>query len=147
TVNLAGDAGLSSGALSGDVRYCVGQANDPANAGSTIVFDAQATGPVITLSKGELAIGVDMTVQGPGAGLLTISGNHASRVFDVQGGTVRLADLTISDGFAPPNAPLPAGPSGGGIYNAGTLTVSGCTLSGNSASYGGGIYNFSGIYL
>jgi hypothetical protein len=44
-----------------------------------------------------------------------------------------LKDLTISNGH---------GGLGGGIYNAGTLTVSNCTLSGNSAGgAGGGIEN------
>ena len=33
---------------------------------------------------------------------------------------------------------------GGGIYNSGTLTITGSTLSGNSAYYGGGIYNTEG---
>jgi hypothetical protein len=35
-----------------------------------------------------------------------------------------------------------AGGTGGGIYNDSTLTVSNCTLVGNSARYGGGIYNY-----
>ena len=30
---------------------------------------------------------------------------------------------------------------GGGVYNAGTLTVSGNTVTTNTAGYGGGIYN------
>jgi hypothetical protein len=34
--------------------------------------------------------------------------------------------------------------SGGGLYKDGMLTVTGSTLSGNSAIYGGGIYNHSG---
>src|SRR5690349_10407391 len=43
-VNLAGDAGTSTGALSGDIRYCITQADQSANAGSTITFDTNAIG-------------------------------------------------------------------------------------------------------
>ena len=87
-----------------------------------------------------------MTIAGPGAGELTVSGNHASRVFEVAAGThVALAGLTISNGLA-------VGGDGGGILNSGTLTVSASTLSGNAANdrwkgnnlvggRGGGIYN------
>jgi hypothetical protein len=143
-VNLAGDAGISLQGAS-DIRYCITQANRPDRAGSTIVFDTQATGPVITLSGGPLTISTDMTISGPGASSLTISGNHSSQVFTIQSGRVNIAGLTISGGSAA---------NGGGIYNAGTLTVSDSNLSGNSAdlnpaplpgfpcyAYGGGIYN------
>jgi hypothetical protein len=34
---------------------------------------------------------------------------------------------------------------GSGVYNNGSLTVSDCTLSGNSASDGGGIFNYSSM--
>jgi predicted outer membrane repeat protein len=40
-----------------------------------------------------------------------------------------------------------AGNEGGGIYNEGTATVSSCTFAANSASSGGGIYNFAGAML
>jgi hypothetical protein len=38
---------------------------------------------VITLTSGELAVNQNLTISGPGAGLLTVSGNGASRIFDV----------------------------------------------------------------
>jgi hypothetical protein len=46
--------------------------------------------------------------------------------------------MTISQSTLSANA---ARSEGGGIYNEGTLTVSGCTLSTNSAGQGGGIDN------
>ena len=66
---------------------------------------------------------------------LTVSGNYANQVFDVNVGvTATIAGLTIADGF---------GPSGGGILNNGMLTVSNSTLLGNEGSGGGGgIVNF-----
>jgi predicted outer membrane repeat protein len=141
-VNLPGDAGTGSG-LFGDLRYCVNQADQAANAGSTITFDTKAIGSsTITLSHGELAISDNMTIQGPGASNLTISGGKISRVFDITATTavVTISNLTISGGSA-----SETGETGGGINNAGSLTVSDCALAGNSAYEGGGI--FSGTSL
>jgi hypothetical protein len=62
-------------------------------------------------------------------------------IFDVPiGGTATLENLTIRNGAAPP---FPYN-SGGGIHNAGTLTVRNSTLTGNTGNRGGGIYNQSG---
>ena len=49
-------------------------------------------------------------------------------------------DLTLTNTSLRANRGDP-GSSGGGIYNSGTLKMSGCTISGNSASEGGGIDN------
>jgi hypothetical protein len=105
--------------------------------GGTVDFQPGMTG-TISLTTGELAINKDLTISGPGSGVLTVSGNHASRVFDIAATfTVSLSGLTIADGFTTG--------SGGGIFNAGTLTVTSCTLSGNSAVFGGGgIDNYFG---
>jgi predicted outer membrane repeat protein len=55
-------------------------------------------------------------------------------LFDVAtGASLTLTNLTIQNGLA--------SGAGGGILNNGTLSVSGCTLSGNSAGSGGGISN------
>jgi len=66
--------------------------------GSIITFDmSQVTSP-ITLTSGELLLNKSLTFQGPGAGTLTISGNNASRVFNIQSGnTVTITDLTIAN--------------------------------------------------
>src|SRR5262249_12001066 len=96
-VNLAGDAGTGSG-LSGDIRYCINQANLPANAGSTIAFNLSALGSnIITLTKGQLVISNNMTLAGPNAYNLTISGNKSSRVFYISAPTaqVTITGLTI----------------------------------------------------
>src|SRR5262249_45368581 len=83
---------------------------------------------------------------GPGAGQLAVSGNGTSRVFQIGSGVTAFLDgLTISRGQAG---------DGGGIYNAGTLTVSHSTLSDNQAlgtaggdARGGGIFNAPGAVL
>src|SRR5207244_12495534 len=61
------------------------------------------------------------------------------RIFTVDStATVAITGLTIANGVGP--QPLQVG---GGISNAGTLTVGNCTLTSNSAfeGGGGGIYN------
>ena len=71
----------------------------------------------IGLTSGEIAFaGVDVTVQGPGRDQLTISGNHASRIFEVQGtGTLTVNDLTLRDGLAQGDDSNEADQRGGAI--------------------------------
>ena len=62
----------------------------------TITFSVAGT---ITLTSGALTISDDLTITGPGAGSLAISGNNASRVFLINAGnTVEISGLTIKDG-------------------------------------------------
>jgi hypothetical protein len=75
-----------------------------------------------------------ISIQGPGAGSLTVEraagASFASAIVTVDAGrTASLSGLTIANGNA------------GGILNSGTLAVSGCTISGNTAADGGGILN------
>jgi CSLREA domain-containing protein len=100
----------------------------------TITFDPALAGGVITLGGTELpVITDDLTIQGLGASALTISGDHASRVLEIAAGTdVKLSGVSIINGKSTND--------GGGVFNAGTLTVTDSSLSGNSAVTGGGIY-------
>ena len=106
--------------------------------GGTINFDPAvfADAKTITLTSGELFIDTDMTIQGPAANLLSISGNNASRVVYVDEGiTAKLDRVTIRDGNAD---------DGAGITNSGNLTLSNSTITGNAAlAYAGGIRNFN----
>ena len=121
---------LDSGA--GSLRAEIAAAHNS----DTIVFASRLNGQTITLTSGEVLISHNVTIAGPGAGQLTVSGNNASRVFEVAKSTksVTLSGLTISKGSANSSTTF----KGGGIYNAGTLTVSNSTLSYNTASNGGG---------
>jgi parallel beta-helix repeat protein len=110
----------------------------------TVTFNPAVfgTAKTITLTSGRLdltkAVGVtgSLTVQGPGANLLSINGNNASSVFFLGSGrTATLAGLTITGGKAG---------RGGGLNNHGTVTLNNCTLSGNSASFGGALANYHG---
>ncbi len=112
-----------------------------AQTGDTINFAPSMDGQTIKLTSGQLVINKSVTIQGPGAGQLAISGNNTLRVLDVNGATnpnVTLTGLTITEGNA-------GSGNGGGIYSSygSTLTISGCTLSNNRAFDGGGIYNYA----
>jgi hypothetical protein len=102
--------------------------------GSTVTFASGLSGTITLLST--LFLMQDVTIDGPGASVLTVNGNGLVRVFDVAPGiTVGISGLTIAGGSS-------LGDFGGGIYNDGTLALTTCTISGNTASpRGGGIYN------
>jgi len=98
------------------------------------LFDGSQT---ITLDGTELSISKSVTIEGPGADRLSISGNFASRVFNVASATaVTLKGMTIRDG----NADV-----GGGMLSTGQLTLTDVAFSGNKAngdgqSPGGALY-------
>ena len=130
TVNTLGDA-LSGSGDSGDLRYCINEANAD-DGPNQIVFDPTvfSTPQTITLSLGQLELsdtGGTQTITGPAAGV-TISGGGYNGVFRVDSGvTASISGLTISDGA------IGYPDSGGGLANYGTATLTGCTVSGNYA--------------
>ena len=107
--------------------------------GSTISFANTVVSP-ITLTGGQLTIDKNLAIAGPGAGALSISGNNASRVFDIASGSfnVTISGLTVSNGNQ-------SGNFGGGIRDAstGTLSLLNSTLSNGAAINGGGIFSES----
>jgi predicted outer membrane repeat protein len=140
----------------GSLRYEIARAHNK----DTIVFAPSLGGQTITLSSGELLItDSGLTIKGPGANLLAVSGGHTSRVFEVAANVkATISGLTISNGVSDDGGAILNGGvltltgctvsgnsallDGGAIYNNGVLTLTGCTVSGNSAAdSGGGIYN------
>ncbi|MEH2191948.1 MAG: hypothetical protein V7K98_04695 [Nostoc sp.] len=110
------------------------------------VFD-DGLAHTISLTGGGLSITDDITIQGINPNLLTISGNSASRVFDITSGvTATINGLTITNSYN-------AVGGGGGISNEGVLTLNNSIITGNTvtnntslflglpASDGGGIFN------
>jgi hypothetical protein len=109
-----------------------------ASADDTITFAAGLHG-TITLTSGELLISNSVMINGPGANKLSVSGNNASRVFDIAASlsvtmNVTISGLTITHGYAADR--------GGGIANrnadltnagGANLTLSGDTLTQNVA--------------
>jgi hypothetical protein len=119
----------------GSLRQALALAND----GDTI--DATGISGVITLTSGELLVSQSVTIKGAGADLLAVDGNAAGTVLAIMSmGPVTIADLTIRNA----NGRFGGGGGfGGGIFNGGvgTLTIINSALSGNTAAFGGGIYN------
>jgi VCBS repeat-containing protein len=149
----------------GSLRQAILNANASAGA-DTITFAGSvftdATPDTITLTSGVLTITDDVTIEGTGANQLTVSGNNASRVFNISNsGTDATIDaLTIANGnsndgggirinsgasLVLTNSTISNNSSGGsfggaGIANAGgTVNVINSTISGNTSTYGGGI--------
>ena len=144
TVVDLGDAGSGSG-LTGDLRYAVNTANSNADLSNEIVFQPGLTG-TITLRQGKLVITKALEIDGPGADLLTVSGNHQSGVLDIEatvGQTVTLSDLTIADGTG--SGASQGRSVGGGLFNeAASVILNRVSVSGNtvlSQGIGGGIFN------
>src|SRR5262245_48932357 len=122
-----------------------------ANPGSDVIDFADGLTGVIRLTSGQLSITGDLTIDGPGADQLAVSGNNQSRIFRMSGSaTVAIDDLTITDGMA-------SGPpaDGGGILNIGSaLALDRVVFSNNQAvsapgavARGGAIANISGAML
>jgi hypothetical protein len=91
--------------------------------------------PVALLATADA--GFATTIRGRGA---TISGLDARRPLFVNvGATVFLDDVRVTHGWAPGD--------GGGLYNAGTLTLTRSTVSSSRSATGAGIYNAQGARL
>jgi len=86
-----------------------------------------------------LTIRFNLKIVGSGASTTIIDGGRGRGVNGVvkvrSGAHVSLSGLTIQHGRAN---------NGGGIDNAGTLTINESTISGNTSAGGGGIYNYDG---
>ena len=99
----------------GSLRHAIDGANTTPGA-DTITFGAGAVG-TITLITGQLSVSDDLTIDGPGATNLAISGAGATRVSEVVATTLQLKGVTVANG----SVEYPA--AGGGIFSTGTLAV------------------------
>ena len=138
TLTVTNNLDSGAGSLRADISK--------AHSGDTIVFAPNLVGQTITLTSGELYINKNVTITGPGAGQVTVSAGGHSRVFEVAAKYgLTVSGLTISNGYVDPITTVFT--YGAGIYNHGTLTVNGCTLSGNTATSGAAIFNDSGATM
>ena len=118
---------------SGSLRNAIATAQ----AGDTIQFDSSLANQTITLTSGQIDIPKSLTIDGTGAAGLTISGNDASRIFDVKatGTDFTVRDLILADAFLPNDL-------GGAIHTTEevTLTVEDCQFNNNVSRGGGAIF-------
>jgi CSLREA domain-containing protein len=106
-------------------------------------YDPAADLYTLTLAGALPDLSTDISIIGPGAVYVKISGNNTTRVFNVSSGAiVNISGLTISGGNS-------GNDGGGGIQNNGTLTLNANSISGNIAGGigGGGIYNGVGAIV
>ncbi len=134
--------------------------------GGTVDFQPGLSG-VISLSS-VLSVNKNLTIDGPGAPVIAVSGGGVSQVFYVAGGkTVEINGLTIREGTAAhgggiqnfgtltlvdclvtQNSTFDLAGGGAGIFNAATMTISGTTISHNTTfGNGGGIFNTGTLNL
>jgi hypothetical protein len=105
-------------------------AADVSKAPVTIDFDLP-TPATITLTEGPLDLSnaaAAITIEGPGAGLLTVDGDDKDHVFNIKPNVkASISGLTVSGGA---NFDLDGD---GAVYNEGTLALTGVTVSNNTA--------------
>jgi hypothetical protein len=158
TANALTDTGAGGGTV-GDLRYCITQAN--ATAGPNTI-NITATGTIgLTSALPTIASGHDLTITGPGASQLTINANSNSRIFVDSTSSFSISGVTLAKGAvsgvgagiqltaANENLTITnsvitgcsASTNGGGIYllSGGSVSITGSTLSNNTASAGGAI--------
>ncbi len=122
----------SSAATPGSLAYEVSSANP----GDDITFALSPACSLITLTSVLPISG--LTITGPGAGSLAISGGGSNAMFSTNSGTTTISGLTLEDGSD--------GGSGGGaiLNNGGTLSIADCTFSGNTSTFYGGAISSTG---
>ena len=103
-----------------------------ANEGNTVTFAPELAEGTIVLGGTWIEITKGIAIDASDIGGITIDGNAQSGIILVNGDVcVELTNLVLTNGNAP---------GGGGIYNGnGTLTLTNCSIVGNTAyQYGGG---------
>ena len=133
-----------------------------AASGDTITFDVSVSG-VISLSR-QLLINKNLTIVGPGADKLAISGNGVYRIFYIYPGNVTLSDLTLRDGYGGGRGGAimstqavtlnhvnvlsnTSGGEAGGVYATGALVLNGGVFRNNTGQLGGGVYVYGTLTM
>ncbi|MEJ8672812.1 CSLREA domain-containing protein [Streptomyces sp. MS1.AVA.1] len=91
-------------------------------------------------TTGDLNVDAPTTIQGTGARSTVIDADRLDRVFRLRADT-HMSDVTITGGRAVQRELPFTDTGGGGIANGRHLTLRRVAVTGNSAGYGGGIFN------
>ncbi len=150
TVTSLADSG------SGTLRTAITQA-DQDTTPDTINFDPSVVG-TITLESALPDLAGNITLDGPGASLLTVARSGATGTPDFRIFTIASGAVATIEGLTASGGQVISPDVGGGIENSGTLTVMNAEISGNSAGFlhnadfstggiGGGISNSGTLTL
>src|SRR5262249_24424401 len=113
----------------GSLRWAIANAQQ----GDTITFAPDMRGKTFILHNADLhIIQQNLIIQSPAVGRITIREIGASFIID-KAGSVTISDLAFVGSNTKSQPSL--------IDNRGKLTLTQCTVSGNSSLYGGGIFN------
>src|SRR3954447_7726269 len=110
--------------------------------GDTIRFAANLEGGApLVLTGGQLTLSHNVTIDGDwdnNGSEVTISGNDASRIFEITGAATQVAlrDLTLAHGSAPGGGAYQYANGGAVLLSAGSLALDGVTIADSTA--GGG---------
>ena len=139
---------------SADIRAAIAEAGETAG-DDLIVVRTTADANTVTYASAadEIAVMLDssesgaLTIVGYGSSPLTLAASGMSRVVSIgSGARVALGSMVLTGGNS--SASTSDAGYGGGLYNAGRLTASDLSVTGNSSSYvGGGIFNSGTIRL
>jgi hypothetical protein len=162
-VNNGGDATAALGRSLTSGEAAAVNTTTPFGVNDTIMLTGSGSSGVNDLTVDlPLNLARSVRIAGPGAGQFVIDGDAATTVIQVRSGvTATISGLSIMKGWNHDRTPgggiwnagtltvqnctiaenSPSAGPGGGIYNSGTLTVQNCTIAGNTAYGGGGIYN------
>ena len=138
TVSNNNDAGA------GSLRQAILDANLAAG-DDTVLFDSTVTGSIV-LTSGRIDILGGLSLSGPGASSLTLSGNNSSQVLYIGSlgmASVSISDLGFRDGLAN-GAQLDQRLGGCVVVSNATVSLQRVQISGCSASYAGGGIGLNG---
>ena len=117
----------------GSLRQAIASANASAGQPAIVQFQGGVTG-TITLTTGEIAITQPIQVQGPGKGVVTVSGGGTQRIFSVQSASTLptiVSGLTLQNGYS--------ATTGGAVYvSASHFTMTDCLVQNSVADTSGG---------
>ncbi len=144
TITFAATITVTSSANSG--AGTLRQAVLDANNGDTIEFNGSVTS--ITLSS-NIEINKNITIDGPGADVLTISGGGTSGIFHINtSGSVVIRDVLLTNGKAGEESINFGGINFGGggaiFHESGTVQLINCEVTNNNADGGGAPFEYGG---
>lgn len=114
-----------------------------ASSGDVIDFDGGVfSTPRTIFPESTFLISKSLTITGPGANLLTLTGSNIRQLFEISGGVINvgISRVTIANGVG----------DGGAIRNflgGATVTVTECVITGNRGNFAGGIRNVVGTFI